>query len=144
MSTILDALKKSEQERKLKAVPRLADSPPPAERSAWPMWVLTAAIVLLALGLVYVYLSVPKSVSQIDSLNVPASDLQEDTASSTNSSELVLSVLSYAENPSERFAMIDDQLVREGDYLRAGLKVIEIQAEKVLLDQRGQKIELRL
>ena len=48
MSTILDALKKSEQERKLNKLPTLSDMPTPQEKKSWPRIVLLVLILVLA------------------------------------------------------------------------------------------------
>ena len=51
MSTILDALRKSEQERKLNKLPTLTDMAAPHEPPRWPVYI-GLALVLLAIALV--------------------------------------------------------------------------------------------
>ena len=47
MSTILDALKKSEQERKLNKLPTLSDMPAPEEPRRWPQLVIIGLLLLV-------------------------------------------------------------------------------------------------
>jgi len=51
MSTILDALKKSEQERKLNKLPTLTDMAAPQEPSRWPLYI-GSGLALLSIALV--------------------------------------------------------------------------------------------
>ncbi|MFT5609178.1 MAG: hypothetical protein ACI9PZ_002997, partial [Parvicella sp.] len=55
MSTILDALRKSEQERKLTKLPTLSDMPAPQEQARWPHWLILGLIVLSVGLLVLVF-----------------------------------------------------------------------------------------
>ena len=51
MSTILDALKKSEQERRSNHVPTLSDMPVPQERSRMPVYLVLGLSLLLAVAI---------------------------------------------------------------------------------------------
>ncbi|NNC98594.1 MAG: hypothetical protein HKN85_00270, partial [Gammaproteobacteria bacterium] len=53
MSTILDALRKSEQERKLNKLPTLSDLPTPQEQSRWPQILIIALLMLVLLVLTW-------------------------------------------------------------------------------------------
>ena len=61
MSTILEALKKSEQERKQKSVPTLTDKVPPQESSRWPWVVISLVLICLSIALLYLFTRLPDS-----------------------------------------------------------------------------------
>jgi len=162
MSTILDALRKSEQERRLNDVPVLSDMPTPNESSRWPiLLLLITLIVLLALMALVVkkvwfsseQVSVPASIQEtLESSSSPASiDVSADTAkesdevftASTPKNILVVNVVSYSTDPAKRFVMIDGDLLREGEFVKAGVKVEEIRQNEVVLNSRGEKIVRR-
>ena len=56
----------------------------------------------------------------------------------------VLEVISYSETPSARFAMINGAVVYEGEVLATGERVLEIEANAVLLDRSGEQIRVGL
>ncbi|MFT5573492.1 MAG: hypothetical protein ACI9FR_002427 [Cryomorphaceae bacterium] len=56
----------------------------------------------------------------------------------TAASELLLSVVSYSETASERFAMINGLIVNEGDILSSGEQVLQIDKTSVLLEKEDQ------
>lgn len=142
MSTILDALKKSEQERKRSHLPTLSDMPTPQEPPRWP-WGLIAILSLLlavALGVLMSrwWLSAdtaaparsiqPEAPAIADSLSLPA----------TVDADVVVNVVSYSDIPAQRFVMLDGKMYRENDFVRAGLKVQEIRPNAVVLNLRGE------
>ena len=139
MSTILEALKRSERERKLNDVPKLADMPAIVEPSPFK-WVLLTVSAVLAVALITALLvfafnsqsttQVPFTGSTSD-LSVRADALPD------------LSVISYSENPSQRFAMINNKLLREGDFLAAGIKVEHILSDQVVIILNGDRIVLK-
>jgi len=139
MSTILDALKKSEQERKLNNVPTLSDMPTPQETKSWPtvlLFVVIFLLVMLILVLIFKGDSGDRSLTQTGltelqsvQANKPASD-----------SDIVVNVVSYSEQADQSFVMIDGKLFRQGEFVRAGLKVEKIKFDEVVLNLRGRKI----
>ena len=152
MSTILDALKKSEQERKLNKVPTLNDMTAPQEQSPWPQRII---IFLLLLVLLLIFIFVKSSILDNQILNDSTSSqakkivfdnesLGTNTPESTTappSNEIVVNVVSYAVEAETRFVMINGKMYREGDFIRAGLKVETIKPESVILNQRGRRLE---
>ena len=152
MSTILDALKKSEQERKLNKVPTLNDMTAPQEQSQWPQRII---IILLLLVLLLIFMFVKGSIldNQLldgstslqsnnivldnESLSANTSELSTTTASN----EIIVNVVSYAVAPETRFVMINGKMYREGDFIRAGLKVERIKPDSVIINQRGRRLE---
>ena len=152
MSTILDALKKSEQERKQNEVPKLTDMPPPQESARWPLFVIAILSLLLALVLgvlISRWISpMPTSVEGASSTDVSrslSSSTQQGigeavTTENQDALEIVVNVVSFSSDPSQRFVILDGKLYRENDFVRAGLKVEEIKANMVVLNSRGQLI----
>jgi len=152
MSTILDALKKSEQERKLSNIPTLADMPTPQEPSRWQpvlLWAIFFLLVVL-IGFVIKLAIFPSSGEHqagLDGNKVAVIDEQAEVVNSVgapeSSNDIVVSVVSYSDVPSKRFIMLNGKLVREGEFVRAGLKVEEIRQNEVVLNLRGEKITRR-
>lgn len=146
MSTILDALKKSEQERKLNDIPTLSDMPAPQETSRWPMIVI-AVFLFLLLVLVGVLLSKwvasngSPEVSVITNNDALIENQQGDILLADNTT--VVSVVSFSEDAAQRFAIINGSLFRENDYVQAGLKVESILEDSVVLIERGKRINLK-
>ena len=141
MSTILDALKKSEQERKLKNLPTLADMPAPQEQSRWPLYLgLGLAALLLA---VLVLLLGDQSAPPEATARAPSvlnNQSIADTSGIDPQASVVINVVSYSEQPAQRFVMINGKMFRENEFVRAGLKVIEITEQGVVLNERGRRI----
>lgn len=149
MSTILDALRKSEQERKLNKLPTLTDMPAPQEPSRWPVYI-GLALVLLAIALVvlaYVIWSSTPSVSnnasnaQVDAIVANESEgvSAEENDQSLDNATLV-NVVSYSDDPGLRFAMVNGKMVREGEFIQPGLKVEQILSDSVVFNARGKKL----
>lgn len=137
MSTILDALKKSEQERKLNDIPTLSDMPAPQEKSLVPSFWLLAVIVVL---LVCVLAAIVYFGSQAETV------VSGQTATQTVQpveDELVVNVVSWSEQVEQRFVIINGKLARQGEFARPGLKVEEIKPNSVILLERGKRIERR-
>ncbi|MFT6407790.1 MAG: hypothetical protein ACJAQ6_001204 [Arenicella sp.] len=155
MSTILDALRKSEQERKLNKLPTLTDMVAPQEASGWPLYV-GFALVLLATALVilaYVIWSAKPEVIDVQSSNrkppvaqaVDALDsIQATLAASSAAGQvedvMLVNVVSYSADPALRFAMVNGKMIREGEFVEPGLKVEEILSDAVVFNLRGTKI----
>ena len=145
MSTILDALKKSEQERKLNKVPTLADMPTPREPSRWPLYLGSVIIVLLVV-LTAVLLSgrfvVDSGANQADSrvINNDSLGLTGEGAAADREQDIIVNVVSYSEAPEQRFVMINGKMFRENEFVRAGLKVVKIRQDSVELNNRGQRL----
>ena len=151
MSTILDALKKSEQERKLSKLPTLTDMPAPEEQSRWPLMVIISLLVILVLmigwfGIRWLLADVPDSGIRPTNIvlnNDTLGGTEASTASPGGSDEIVVNVVSYAKLPEQRFVMINGKMYHENDFIRAGLKVEKINSDSVVLNQRGRRIETR-
>ena len=151
MSTILDALKKSEQERRLNDVPTLSDMPTPNEKSKWSV----AVLFLVFLGLVILIGFVVKNAwfstfsgfatpfTQEEYSNTVEPSNNEGATDSAVKSSLLINVVSYSSDPSRRFVMINGDLYREGEFVQAGIKVEEIRQDDVVLNSRGEKIVRR-
>ena len=139
MSTILDALKKSEHERKLNKVPTLADVPTPQETSRWPQML----IILLLFGLlVGVFLLVIQWRNSEPSVQpTPSVMTNEANANEKKAAEIVVNVISFSQTPEQSFVMINGEMVHENEFVRAGLKVEKINPDSVILNHRGQRIE---
>jgi len=166
MSTILEALRKSEEERKVTKVPTLADMPAPHEPQRWPhvllFVILGLLLILIGLAVKLVLFpsdgqSVVKSVATPESVEAPVDAGQqgnvdspegvaesggeiEPTAEAAGSAAIEVNVVSYSDQAEKRFVMIDGKLFRENEFVRAGLKVEEIRPNEVVLNQRGEQI----
>lgn len=157
MSTILDALKKSEQEREIKKVPTLSDIPAPHEPQRWPqflLWIiLLLLLVLIGLAVKLVMfpsgsgsalLNLPASVQKVN-VSVDEESFEDEVVDVGGSEEIPgdeieVNVVSYSEDPEKRFVMIGGKLLREGEFVRTGLKVEEIRQDEVVLNLRGEQI----
>jgi hypothetical protein len=155
MSTILDALRKSEQERKLNKLPTLTDMSAPQEPSRWPLYI-GLPLVLLAIALVllaYVLWTAKPEVSKIQAANVnsvitlPSEAENSIQTSQLNALEVVrpkdsmlVNVVSYSTDPALSFAMVNGKMVREGDFIEPGLKLEEILLDAVVFNSRGKRI----
>jgi len=152
MSTILEAIKKSEQERKLKDIPTLSDMPAPQERRQWPIYMLILLVVVLIGVLVWFLLSdrlnsrlqvsavpVSKNVSNNDASTVVENGEEVEVAQ-TDSSSIVVNVVSFSTEPLQRFVIVNGKMFREGDFVRTGVKVEEIREKSVLLNERGKEV----
>ena len=151
MSTILDALKKSEQERKLNKLPTLTDMQAPQEPSRWPKFI---AIGLSILVLCIVTASTvywwqyrnDSTAPHHDSRNNPVNESAEpegetDQAQKSEimANEVVVNAVSFSELPERRFAMVNGKMVREGEFVEAGLMVEKIEMDSVVLNLRGKQ-----
>ena len=148
MSTILDALKKSEQERKLTSLPTLNDMPTPVEQSPWPLRIVIA--LLLAVLLLLLWFGVRWNLEPNTTISGQAKNIvlnNETVAAQTiigsdqDATTIVVNVVSYADQPEQRFVMINGKMFREGEFIEPGLKVDKIKENSVVLNQRGQRIE---
>ena len=156
MSAILDALRKSEQERNQNKVPTLNDMAAPSEPSKWPL-LLSIAVVLLAIALAalaYVIWNkgepanetAPQNVStaassQASSVAQLSGIETKDIASAEVKQLTAVNIVSYSENPELRFAMVNGKMVREGEFIQPGLKVDQIRADSVVFNLRGETLE---
>ena len=145
MSTILDALKKSEQERKLSDIPTLSEMPAPYEPSRWPM-ILGTLVTLLLLAVLSFFLyrwmiATPAHEKTKVNEAVPVTNESIAEAKVNNvDSDIVVNVVSFSAEVDQRFAMINGKLYREGDFVEAGLRVEEILEDSVVLNRRGRRI----
>ncbi|HEC12081.1 MAG TPA: hypothetical protein ENI80_02365 [Acidiferrobacteraceae bacterium] len=58
-------------------------------------------------------------------------------------SDMVLNVVSYSQDPKRRFVMIDLQVYREGQRVKAGPRLEQIQADGAVLSYAGTRFMLR-
>ncbi len=146
MSTILDALKKSEQERKKNNVPTLSDMPVPEESARWPLYVIAGLSFLLAvlLGVIIANWLGSSNPEETQPVQEPSPTTQptftgakNDDAPQVAFEDVVVNVVSYSSVPSQRFVMLNGKMYRENDFVRAGLKVEEIKPNAVVLNLRG-------
>ena len=145
MSTILDALKKSEQERKKNNVPTLSDMPVPEESARWPLYVIAGLSFLLAVLLGVIIANwLGSRAPETQSIQEPSPTTQptftgaiNDNAPQVAFEDVVVNVVSYSSEPSQRFVMLNGKMYRENDFVRAGLKVEEIKPNAVVLNLRG-------
>lgn len=147
MSTILEALKKSEQERKLNNLPTLSDMPPPVERpSLFKLVSIVIAIAILlaiaVLAVVYFIFDEPQTARSVtnETINIQGIDSQN---TKVEQQGIVVSVISYSDQADKRFAIINGNMVRENEFVQAGIKVEQIQPDSVTLNQRGQTFTLQ-
>jgi hypothetical protein len=156
MSTILDALRKSEQERKLTKLPTLSDMPAPQEQARWPHWLILGLIVL-SVGLLVLVFGIWQgsemlggtqnsqaqgSLSQGNTIVLDNESIGEETTTVFSDDDIVVNVVSFSEQANQRFVMINGKLFRENDFIRKGLKVVAIKPDSVILNQRGKRMEL--
>jgi len=147
MSTILEALKKSEQERKLNDVPTLSDMPVPQESARWPFYaigLLSLLLALLAGVLVSPWFDKASPDQPATSIISPVSGVENTSVQSSQAEgvsaldEITVNVVSYSAVPEQRFVMLNSKMYRENDFVRAGLKVEEIKPNAVVLNVRGE------
>ena len=156
MSTILDALRKSEQERKLTKLPTLSDMPAPQEQARWPYWIILGLIVL-SVGLLVLVFGIwqgsemlggtqnsqaQASLSQGNTIVLDNESIGEEATTVLSDDDIVVNVVSFSEQANQRFVMINGKLFRENDFIRTGLKVVVIKPDSVILNQRGKRMEL--
>jgi len=142
MSTILDALKKSEQERKLNNVPTLSDMPTPQETKSWPLVLLFIAILLLSILVALLFFRTQAS-DQDQDVSKVNSNLEvtgKPSALVVSDADIVVNVVSYSEQQELSFVMINGKLFRNGEFVLAGLRVEEIKPDEVVLNLRGKRI----
>lgn len=160
MSTILDALRKSEQERKLNKLPTLTDMVAPQEPSRWPLYVGLALVLLAVVLVVLAYViwsakpevatdvAIGQTVAQTETVQPASVDEKSvDRAIESNAGEdrplkdpMVVNVVSYSKDPAYSFAIVNGKMVREGDFVEPGLKLEEIRPDALVLNSRGKKI----
>ena len=143
MSTILDALKKSEQERKLGDIPTLSDMPVPEEpRTSSMLWMIGLVAVCL-LVVIIVLLLQNQSTGSANSDQENSIVLSNETLASGEAEQpFEVNVVSWSQDPAQRFVIIDGQLARENEFVRPGLKVELIKNSSVILIDRGSRIEI--
>lgn len=139
MSTILDALKKSEQERKLNNVPTLSDMPTPQESKSWPTVLLFVVILLLVVLILVLIFKGEPSAPTLSQTTVVEGQKAATNKAATDA-DILVNVVSYSEQAEQSFVMINGKLFRQGEFVRAGLKVEKIKFDEVVLNLRGRKI----
>ncbi len=146
MSTILEALQKSERERKLSDVPTLTDIPAPVERPRWPLY-LGLFLVLLLIALVLVLLLEKQNASPAQAVveqTVVNNETVAEQKKVEENADLVVNVVSYSDDVDQRFAMVNGKMFRQGEFVRAGLKLVEITKDSVIFNNRGKRLVKQL
>jgi hypothetical protein len=172
MSTILDALSKSEQERKLNKLPTLVDMVAPHEPSRWPVYI-GLVLVLFALTLVLLAYSLwrlSENTPQATAKTAQATMIAESTVAHKppnqgdrrdsishnkdsmtgpptdgkriSDSSLRVDVVSYSDDPQLRFALVNGKLMREGEFVTPGHKIEKIHLNSVEFNARGIQLIL--
>ena len=143
MSTILDALKRSEQERKQNKVPTLSDMPAPAERSRWPMVLIVVLVVILLAVLAWLLLMNKSSEGEEQVVNINNESVESEVQLASDNvpaSSIKVDVISYAQDASARFVIVNGKLFREQEFVKAGVKIESILQESVVFIERGKRV----
>lgn len=171
MSIILDALRKSERERRLGQIPTLdsAAAPPAAPRRVATAVFVVTMVALLAGGTYWWTQHRPMTaiataptapgISRESPVPTPETPAgigapergaagplavgEPPAAQRAARPPLTLNALSWAENGTRRFAMINQTIVREGQSLPGGIVLREVTREAAILEHQGQRFELR-
>ena len=169
MSFLLDALGKADEDRRRAEVPELRTYRQ-SYRSPWRRVLSGLLIVsLLVLSFVAGYLLRPVLEPAFSRLSGPAESIapsvtpvqapvqtapaqappvtQFQAPRPINAQEMTLpgielEVISYAENPAARFAMINGLVLHEGDALQTGERLLVIERDAVILDRAGQAVRI--
>lgn len=136
MSAILEALERSEKERNQGAVPRLGDAPV-LDESRPIRWVVLTLLAVMAVSMTVVLILL--MMNGVGRGNGPTTAAALEAARELPK----VSVISYAEEPSQRFAMVANQLVREGDAIDAQTTMVAIHRDRVDLDIDGRRVTLK-
>ena len=147
MSTILDALKRSEQERKLNDVPTLSDIPAPQEKSRWPLFLLSALLVIFLAIIVWLLWGKFSDKAQnqnTDQVTLASNDANNPQSvnddNSVGAKAITVNIISYSEDATQRFTIINGKMFREGEFVSAGLKIQTIGQNSVMLNNRGELV----
>jgi len=57
--------------------------------------------------------------------------------------EIVINVVSFSDEAPQRFAMVNGKMVREGEFVEAGLMVEKINTDSVVFNLRGKQLTLK-
>ncbi len=182
MSLLLDALKKSDQERRKRDIPDLetVHAPPPGKkRSLWLVWIFLGIVCLNGLiwwawprspepststvKAVSPGAAVPESSGPRIAATAPASPETSATSTPTGPQPVAedrsqlflwqelpveirravvdyqLSMHYYAPQPSSRLIRLNGQLLREGQSLPDGTRVLQIREDGVVLQRGGTR-----
>ena len=138
MSYILDALKKSEQDRKAKRSPDVSSLQDPQDVkpgfSTRGFLLILVVVVLVNTALVFYF--VEQSRPDVSPVAEPA------TVATTPPPEIEVTAHIYADAPDLRLARINDVERKEGDYISPGHQLVEIQESGLVLSYRGQQYYL--
>ena len=167
MSFLLDALGKADEDRRRAEVPELRTYRQ-SYRSPWRR-VLSGLFVLFFMVLSFVagYMLRPYLESRFAQQTAPVADApppasvppatQAPAAAAVAEAPrgtlpinvqdatvpgLELEVISYSENPSARFAMINGLVLHEGDVLQTGEQLLVIERDAVILERAGQPVRV--
>lgn len=146
MSTLLDALKKSERERSQQPVPVYNTMQPPEEKSSLGqllvILVIVAVIIVLIAGIYFLFsqhtatqeqpqLSVAEAV-EYSTLPPQEQDYLRD---------LRINVVSVSQQPGRSFVILGEQLYRVGDTVAEDVQLQAIGKDFVVFDWNGKQIK---
>lgn len=165
MSSILDALEKSERERNHDAVPQYHNMQPPEEKSRRWLWLLLAIALVLLLLAVFFAARYWTPLSQQNGIANPASNAASTKQSNTGAPTVVentpgvvydysnlpqteqdalpqlrINVVSVSADPKRSFVMLGEKLYREGDTVAQGTRLVTIQKDHVVMSHNGKLI----
>jgi hypothetical protein len=101
-------------------------------------------IVLTVASLVFVSILAALIVKlTMPSANAVLVGVSETISAEQSVAQATLSVLSFSDNPKQRFAIINDKLVREDDFLATGMKVEQILVDRVIMIINGERMSLK-
>lgn len=148
MSTILEALKKSEQERKLNKVPTLSDIPAPQEQSRWPIILLAVLLVLALLAIIWLLVKPGASFDESQAAQAivtpdPNPSVGEESINEQSPTTISVDIISYSQDAQQRFAIIEGKMYREGEFVKTGLKIQTIEQDSVVFNNRGEILSLQ-
>ena len=85
----------------------------------------------------------PNTPVPVASTNTGTAVATSDETPQANAQDLTVNVISFSNDPAQRFAMIDGQVVREQEFAKPGVLVQEIQRDAVIVIVRGERTTLR-
>jgi len=162
MSSILEALEKSEKERNQDSIPRYHSMQPPAESKGLLNQILWAILVLALLSGLYFLINhfqvvdkvksafaskpevietakVNAKVAQPEAETLAYSELSDDEKSLLPSERI--NVVSVSEDKARSFVMLGDKMYREGNTLGQGAVLKGIAKDHILIEYNGRLVK---
>ena len=149
MSYILDALRKSERERRRGEPQNLHSTPLPQEkaRRGAPFWFLLLLILLflnsLALGGWFLLQGEPATVdTPQDAVEIPNFENLSSTRRARLSPLKLTAHVHATQRPQASFVTLNGERLREGQQAASGLRVVHIERDGVILEDDGKRFRL--